>query len=79
MRFPRVEADELVADIAPPPGARRYGRTKNVAKRTTRGFAIALIPHTIAHSNLGTLKKGDVVNVEVDLIARYLDVLKKRR
>lgn len=33
---------------------------------------LALIPYTLVNTNLGTLKKGDSVNVEVDLIARYL-------
>ena len=41
--------------------------------RLERGRAtIALIPHTLAVTNLGSLKKGDMVNVEVDLIARYI-------
>ncbi len=33
---------------------------------------IALVPYTLRHTNLGALKKGDTVNVEVDIIARYL-------
>lgn len=36
---------------------------------------IALIPETLKMTNLGLLKKGDEVNLEVDLIARYLDRL----
>lgn len=36
---------------------------------------IALIPETLKETNLGLLKKGDLVNLEVDLIARYLDRL----
>lgn len=40
---------------------------------------IALIPHTIKHTTLGKIKKGDVVNIEVDAIARYLDNLLEER
>jgi riboflavin synthase len=35
-------------------------------------FSINLIPHTLANTTLGTLKAGDCVNLEVDLIARYV-------
>lgn len=35
-------------------------------------FSVALIPHTLATTNLKNLKKADKVNLEVDLIARYL-------
>ncbi|MBI5753589.1 riboflavin synthase [Candidatus Peregrinibacteria bacterium] len=35
-------------------------------------FSVALIPHTLQTTNLKNLKKGDKVNLEVDLIARYL-------
>lgn len=36
-------------------------------------FAVNLIPHTLAATNLGDLVKGDRVNLEVDLIARYVE------
>jgi riboflavin synthase len=36
-------------------------------------FAVNLIPQTLAVSNLGTLKAGDPVNIEIDLIARYVE------
>ncbi len=36
---------------------------------------IALIPETLKETNLGLLKKGGLVNLEVDLIARYLESL----
>lgn len=38
-------------------------------------FSICLIPHTLEVTTLGELAAGDVVNLEVDLIARYLDRL----
>lgn len=37
-----------------------------------KSFSVALIPFTLVHTNLGALRKGDVVNIEADLIARYV-------
>ena len=38
-------------------------------------FAVCLIPHTLEVTTLGDLQAGDEVNLEVDLIARYLERL----
>ncbi len=35
--------------------------------------SVNLIPHTIEHTNLGLLKTGDQVNIEIDTIARYVE------
>ena len=35
-------------------------------------FEVNLIPHTLAATTLGALRAGDAVNVEVDLVARYV-------
>src|SRR3989338_7879443 len=48
------------------------GVSLTVARINGRRVTMALIPHTLSHTNLGALKKGDAVNVEVDLAARYL-------
>jgi riboflavin synthase len=39
------------------------------------GFEVALIPHTLAHTAFGTTAVGDAVNLEVDLVARYVERL----
>lgn len=39
------------------------------------GFEVALIPHTIAHTAFHALREGDAVNIEVDLLARYVERL----
>jgi riboflavin synthase len=36
-------------------------------------FSINLIPHTLEHTTLGTLAPGHAVNLEIDLIARYVE------
>lgn len=38
-------------------------------------FSVCLIPHTLEVTTLGILLEGDEVNIEVDLIARYLERL----
>lgn len=39
------------------------------------GFEVALIPHTISHTAFATTALGDAVNLEVDLVARYVERL----
>ena len=39
------------------------------------GFEVALIPHTVAHTAFHALREGDAVNLEVDLLARYVERL----
>lgn len=36
-------------------------------------FAVNLIPHTLAHTNFGRLKPGTKVNIEIDVLARYVE------
>lgn len=40
-------------------------------------FSVSLIPYTLKHTNLGDLKINDKVNIEVDLVAKYLEKLIK--
>ena len=35
-------------------------------------FAVNIIPHTFAETNLGDRKPGDAVNIEIDMLARYV-------
>jgi riboflavin synthase len=38
-------------------------------------FSVSLIPTTLAHTTLGSRRPGDVVNIEVDVIAKYVERL----
>ena len=38
-------------------------------------FEVLIIPHTLEHTTLGSLGESDLVNIEVDLIARYIERL----
>lgn len=48
------------------------GVSLTVARTTKNSFSAALIPFTLKNTNLGLLKKGGIVNIEVDIISRYL-------
>lgn len=51
------------------------GVSLTVAAVDSAGFEVALIPETLSRTTLGRLGPGDRVNVEVDLVARYLEGL----
>jgi riboflavin synthase len=42
------------------------------------GFGVALVPHTLAATTLGALEPGDDVNLEVDVLAKYVERLLTR-
>lgn len=43
------------------------------------GFGVALIPHTISHTAFAHTRVGDAVNLEIDLVARYVERLLQER
>jgi riboflavin synthase len=54
------------------------GTSLTVAAVDDGGFAVALIPHTLAVTTLGSLEAGDPVNLEVDVVAKYVERLAVR-
>ena len=38
-----------------------------------KSFSISIIPHTFDITTLGAIKKGDIVNLEIDILARYIE------
>ena len=42
-------------------------------------FSIALVPHTLEATTLGALEPGTPVNLEVDVLAKYVERLLDRR
>lgn len=51
------------------------GVSLTVTHADSRGFAVAVIPHTTLVTTLGEKQRGDRVNVEVDVIAKYVEKL----
>ena len=53
------------------------GVSLTIAKITITGFQIVLIPYTLKHTNLLNLKEKDVVNIEFDILGKYIKKILK--
>lgn len=51
------------------------GVSLTVSQLTPRGFEVSLIPETLERTTLGEAERGRVVNVELDVVARYVERL----
>jgi len=79
----------LRATIEAPPELARFiarkgsvtldGASLTVGEVSGATFAVDIVPHTRTVTTLGTLAAGDSLNLEVDLVARYLDRLLEAR
>ena len=77
------ESADLV--VEPPPDLRRYlvekgsvavdGISLTVAALAPGRFTVAIIPYTLARTNLARASAGDPVNLEVDILAKYVERL----
>ena len=48
------------------------GISLTISKVTKKGFQIWIIPHTYKNTNLSTLKKSSLVNIEIDILSKYV-------
>tara|TARA_B100000902_G_C27230901_1_gene874755 strand:- start:611 stop:1204 length:594 start_codon:yes stop_codon:yes gene_type:complete len=48
------------------------GISLTISKITKKGFQIWIIPHTFKLTNLSKLKKGNKVNIEIDILSKYV-------
>jgi len=48
------------------------GISLTISKLTKKGFQIWVIPHTFELTNLSTLKKNSLVNIEIDILSKYV-------
>lgn len=87
----RIENDPdggVVATVDTPESLRRYlvekgsitidGVSLTVAGLSDDGFTVALIPHTLEVTTLGSRVPGDQLNLEVDVLAKYVERLLKQ-
>ena len=70
---------ELLAYVAPRGSVTVDGISLTVTGVTPTTFSLSIIPHTWDVTTLGTRKVGDPVNLEMDIIARYVDRLLSAR
>ena len=74
-RWRIVAPRELMRYIAAKGSVCVDGVSLTVNAADDAGFEVALIPHTVEHTAFSTLRVGDSVNLEVDLVARYVERL----
>jgi riboflavin synthase len=82
------EGDSRRVAIEAPPDVLRYcvekgsitvdGVSLTIAALSEDAFEVALVRHTLEATTLGSLKPGDSVNLEVDVLAKYVERLAAR-
>jgi riboflavin synthase len=85
VRDVRPEGDSAIVEITADPAQLRYivekgsiavdGVSLTVAGRLPDAFTVALIPHTMQATTLGPQALGRPVNLEVDVLAKYVEAL----
>ena len=80
-----TEGDALLVDFEADPSIMRYvvekgfiavdGTSLTVVNCDNRSFRVTIIPFTRDHTIIGTRKVGDIVNLEVDIMAKYIERL----
>lgn len=83
------EADAIIARFEAPPEILRYvvmkgpvaidGISLTVMAKDKHSFSVSLVQYTQEHTNLHTRKPGDRINLETDIIARYVDAMLEDR
>jgi riboflavin synthase len=48
------------------------GISLTISKKTKKGFQVWIIPHTLKLTNLSKAKKNDLVNIEIDILSKYV-------
>jgi riboflavin synthase len=82
------ERDALLVRIDAAPAVMRYvvekgfiavdGISLTVVSRDDAGFVITIIPYTREHTNLYVRRAGDEVNLETDILAKYVEQLTRK-
>jgi riboflavin synthase len=77
------EADAIIARFRTPPELLRYmvvkgpvcidGASLTIIDKTAATFAVSVVQYTQAHTTLLDKRPGDSVNIETDIIARYVE------
>ncbi|MEE9276789.1 MAG: riboflavin synthase [Dehalococcoidia bacterium] len=81
----KPEADAVIATYDAPPELLPYvvvkgpiavdGASLTVIQKTERTFTVSLVQYTQQHTNLMDRKPGDAINLETDILARYVGEL----
>ena len=72
----RIEApDEILRYVVEKGSITVDGVSLTVAELDSDSFTVSLIPETLERTNLGTAQPGTIVNLEVDVLAKYVEKL----
>ncbi len=72
----RVSADERILRYIVEKGSVALdGISLTVAKTDSSSFSVSVIPHTAANTTLSSKKVGDIINIENDIIGKYVEKL----
>jgi riboflavin synthase len=63
---------ELAAQMVPKGSVAVDGISLTLVDVAANGFSVALIPHTLDNTTLGFKQPGDAVNLETDILAKYV-------
>jgi riboflavin synthase len=55
------------------------GASLTVVSRDSNSFRVSLVGYTLKHTTLGNLRAGDIVNLEADIIAKYVENFNQSR
>jgi len=82
-----TEKDAVLLKIGAPPEIMHYvvakgfiavsGISLTVVSRDTSAFVVSLVEYTRTHTILSDIRIGDIVNLEIDIIAKYVEQLVK--
>ncbi|HIF43554.1 MAG TPA: riboflavin synthase [Dehalococcoidia bacterium] len=85
----RVDGDSIIFHIRVPKRLNPYivekgfiavdGISLTVVKRGASSFTLAVIPYTLKNTNLASVSIGDRVNLEADILAKYVENLLDRK
>ena len=85
----RVDGDSIIFRIRAPKRLNPYivekgfiavdGISLTVVKRGASSFTLAVIPYTLKNTNLASVSIGDRVNLEADILAKYVESLLDRK
>jgi riboflavin synthase len=71
----RLKNKKLLRYVVPKGSIAVDGVSLTVVDVNHDKFSVALIPHTAAVTTLGERSKGDLVNIEIDIVSRYVNLL----
>ena len=79
----KMTGDNWEIEVTFPPDLRKYmisegslaldGISLTIARLQETSLTVAIIPHTLEKTSLSTKRIGDVLNIEVDMLAKYIE------